>query len=71
MLFAEYDGKVTVPVLWDKVKRTIVSNDSAEILHMMVTEMNALCATEEQRKLDLSPAHLQKEIEELHNWINP
>ena len=62
---------MTVPVLWDKVKKTIVSNDSAEILHMMVTEMNALCATEEQRNLDLSPANLQNEIEELDNLINP
>jgi len=29
-----YTGRVTVPVLWDKVRQTIVSNESAEILRM-------------------------------------
>lgn len=30
-----YTGRVTVPVLWDKAKRTIVSNESAEIVRML------------------------------------
>ena len=29
-----YTGRVTVPVLWDRVRHTIVSNESAEILRM-------------------------------------
>jgi glutathionyl-hydroquinone reductase len=29
-----YTGRVTVPVLWDKARRTIVSNESADILRM-------------------------------------
>ena len=29
-----YTGRVTVPVLWDKQKQTIVSNESAEIIRM-------------------------------------
>ncbi|WP_027257272.1 glutathione S-transferase family protein [Leisingera aquimarina] len=31
---ASYTGRVTVPVLWDKVQNTIVSNESAEIIRM-------------------------------------
>ena len=31
----DYSGRVTVPVLWDKQKRTIVSNESSEIIRMM------------------------------------
>src|SRR5687768_1115731 len=31
-------GRVTVPVLWDKRKRTIVSNESAEIIRMLNSE---------------------------------
>ena len=31
---AEYTGRVTVPVLWDKAQNTIVSNESAEIIRM-------------------------------------
>ncbi|WP_298956337.1 glutathione S-transferase family protein [uncultured Methylobacterium sp.] len=30
-----YTGRVTVPVLWDKVRGTIVSNESAEIVRML------------------------------------
>jgi putative glutathione S-transferase len=30
-----YSGRVTVPVLWDKVRRTIVNNESAEIIRML------------------------------------
>ncbi len=30
-----YTGRVTVPVLWDKVRGTIVSNESAEIIRML------------------------------------
>ena len=30
-----YTGRVTVPVLWDKERETIVSNESAEIIRML------------------------------------
>ena len=30
-----YTGRVTVPVLWDKHRRTIVSNESSEIIRML------------------------------------
>jgi putative glutathione S-transferase len=30
-----YTGRVTVPVLWDKQQRTIVNNESAEIIRML------------------------------------
>ena len=32
---AKYTGRVTVPVLWDKKRRTIVSNESSEIIRML------------------------------------
>ncbi len=38
---ADYTGRVTVPVLWDREKRTIVNNESREILRMLDTEMDA------------------------------
>ena len=31
----DYSGRVTVPVLWDKQRETIVSNESAEIVRML------------------------------------
>lgn len=32
---ADYTGRVTVPVLWDKQTRSIVSNESSEIIRML------------------------------------
>jgi putative glutathione S-transferase len=40
-----YTGRVTVPVLWDRRERTIVSNESREILRMLDTEFED-CARE-------------------------
>lgn len=67
----EYSGKVTVPVLWDKKKKTLVNNESSEIIRMFTKEFNAFCATEEQKELDLYPDHLSEKIEELNGWIYP
>ena len=30
-----YTGRVTVPVLWDRARATIVNNESAEIIRML------------------------------------
>lgn len=40
-----YSGRVTVPVLWDKQRRTIVNNESAEIIRMLNSAFNSLGAT--------------------------
>lgn len=37
-----YEGRVTVPVLWDKQTQTIVSNESSEIIRMFNTAFNHL-----------------------------
>ena len=39
---ASYEGRVTVPVLWDKKTQTIVSNESSEIIRMFNTAFNHL-----------------------------
>jgi len=38
---ADYTGRVTVPVLWDKVEKTIVNNESREVMRMLDTEFEA------------------------------
>ena len=35
----QYEGRFTVPVLYDKKKQTIVNNESSEILRMFGTEV--------------------------------
>ena len=39
---ADYTGRVSVPVLWDKQTQTLVSNESAEILEMFDSEFGEL-----------------------------
>ena len=65
----EYNGRYTVPVLWDKKTKTIVNNESSEILRMLNTEFNQFCPTEEQRALDLYPESLRANIDQLNEWI--
>ncbi len=38
----QYSGRVTVPILWDKQRATIVSNESSEIIRMFNSAFNAL-----------------------------
>jgi putative glutathione S-transferase len=38
----DYTGRVTVPVLWDKQRKTIVSNESSEIIRMFNSAFNGL-----------------------------
>ncbi|SFP78590.1 glutathione S-transferase family protein [Sphingomonas rubra] len=60
-----YTGKVTVPVLWDRERDDIVSNESAEIIRMLGTAWDALGA----RPLDLYPAVHRDEIDAVNARI--
>lgn len=64
----EYEGRFTVPVLYDKKTKRIVSNESSEIIRMLNTEFNDLIA-EEYRSVDLYPESLQSTINEAHEWM--
>lgn len=50
----KFTGRVTVPVLWDKKTQTIVSNESREIMRMMVEGFRELSSTPDAlRRTDL------------------
>ncbi len=55
----EFTGRVTVPVLWDKQRRRIVSNESSEIIRMMNSAFDAIGAAPG----DHYPASLRPEID--------
>ncbi|KNC72135.1 hypothetical protein SARC_15313, partial [Sphaeroforma arctica JP610] len=61
-------GKYTVPVLWDKKTKSIVSNESSEIIRMFNDEFNELCKRPE---IDLYPKALRKDIEAVNEWVYP
>ncbi|KAK1759297.1 hypothetical protein QBC47DRAFT_292885 [Echria macrotheca] len=63
----EYAGRFTVPVLYDKIQKTIVNNESSEILRMFGTEFNHLLP-EPYRSVDLYPENLRDEIEKAEAW---
>lgn len=53
-----FTGRVTVPILWDKVQGTIVSNESSEIIRMFNTAFNGLTGNTD----DYWPTDLQDAI---------
>jgi glutathionyl-hydroquinone reductase len=60
-----YSGRVTVPVLWDKERQTIVSNESAEILRMFNSAFDGVGATPG----DYYPKQLRADIDALNDRI--
>jgi len=65
---ADYTGRFTVPVLWDKKEGTIVNNESSEIIRMLNSEFNAL-VPEDKARLDLYPPELRAEIDGVNEWV--
>ena len=62
---AGYTGRVTVPVLWDRSHRTIVSNESSEIIRMFDEEFGQLTG----HKPSFRPLSLVDEIDLLNDRI--
>jgi putative glutathione S-transferase len=66
MVDKDYNGRYTVPVLWDKKTKTIVSNESSEIVLMLNNEFNEFAKNKE---LELSPSDLLDKMKEVDTWI--
>lgn len=62
---SKYEGRVTVPVLWDKREGTIVNNESADIIRMFNTAFNDLTGNRD----DFYPQHLRAEIDAFNERI--
>jgi putative glutathione S-transferase len=64
----DYDGRFSVPVLWDKKTNQLINNESSEILRNFNTGFNSILPDEYKQK-DLYPEHLRTEIDEMSEWI--
>jgi len=62
---ADYSGRVTVPVLWDKHTETIVSNESADIIRMFNSAFNHLTGN----MTDYYPEALREEIDATNELV--
>ena len=61
-----YSGRCTVPVLFDTQSKTIVNNESAEIIVMLNSEFNEFA---QNSTLDLYPESLREEIDQWNEKI--
>ncbi|EGD95440.1 glutathione S-transferase [Trichophyton tonsurans CBS 112818] len=64
----EYKGRFTVPTLYDKKTKQIVSNESSEIIRMFYHEFDSLL-DDKYKSVDLLPAALEKDIDAANEWI--
>ena len=62
----DYTGRVTVPVLWDKARQTIVNNESADIVRMLNSAFDAVGA---DAALDFYPEPLREEIDKVNRAV--
>jgi glutathionyl-hydroquinone reductase len=62
-----FTGVPSVPTLWDSTTRQVVSNDHGTLEVDLATELRDWSTT----GLELYPAHLRDEIDELDYWLGP
>ena len=60
-----YEGRVTVPILWDKTKHCIVNNESSEIIRFFNTAFNHITHNTD----DYYPRNLQAEINDINTFV--
>ncbi len=61
----DYTGRATVPLLWDRQRKTIVNNESSEIIRMLNTEFDEFG----DPALDLYPMALRRDIDETNAFV--
>ncbi len=61
----DYTGRATVPVLWDRKSRTIVNNESSEIVRMLNSAFDEFA----DPSFDLYPEALRREIDEVNAFV--
>jgi putative glutathione S-transferase len=62
---SDFSGRVTVPIIWDKKNKTIVSNESSEIIRMFNSAFDNVGANVG----DYYPKELRQEIDSLNDRI--
>ncbi|MEM7252892.1 MAG: glutathione S-transferase C-terminal domain-containing protein [Pseudomonadota bacterium] len=60
-----YTGKITVPTLWDRERKTIVNNESSEIIRMLNAAFQRVGANDD----DYYPASHRPAIDEVNDFV--
>lgn len=64
---SHYEGRFTVPMLWDKQSATIVNNESADIMCMFNDEFNELSSS--SNMINLRPDNFVDQIKKAQSWF--
>lgn len=64
-----FDGLVTVPVLWDKKRQTIVNNESSEIIRMLNSAFDEYASVDDGANVDYYPQALREEIDAINKSV--
>ncbi|KAF2714823.1 glutathione S-transferase [Pleomassaria siparia CBS 279.74] len=69
----QYNGRITVPLLWDKKHETIVNNESSEILRMFIENFDDFLPPNRREAnkgpAALIPQRLRSDIDTLNAWV--
>lgn len=69
----EYNGRFSVPVLFDEKTQKIVNNESSEIIRMLYDQFDDLIPEHlreaSKGEAALYPSHLQSQIDEMNEWV--
>lgn len=63
-----YNGRFTVPMLWDVKKKDVVCNESYDIIEFFNSGLNGIAGNP---GVDLAPPSLRKKIDEWNQTIYP
>lgn len=63
-----YDGRYTVPVLWDTKHKTICNNESSEIIRLLYTEFDDLVDAT-HKGVTYYPPGLATAIDDINTWV--
>ena len=70
---SSYEGRYTVPTLWDKKKETIVNNESSEIIRMFYSAFDGLLPSNLREENRPGGGYLAKalrtQIDEMNDWV--
>src|SRR3712207_670634 len=62
----DFEGRISVPVLWDSHEHRIVNNESADVVRILGAHFDAHAGNP---GLDLYPEELRDEIDRLEEWV--
>lgn len=66
----QYSARATVPVVWDNKLKTIVNNESSDMIRFLDTCFDEFLP-QDVRGIELYPEKLRPQIDKLNEWVYP